>query len=143
MTMVCFSQGISQTYIGNKKHINQILANTAKFSGYIVNADYQKISESYTVDGKIFPNRREIIAGRENIKEYWKLPEGVSTIAHKVTPTEIKIKGKEAYDYGHYEGTTRRANGEEISWKGKYVIIWRKVGKDWKMYLDIWNSIEG
>ena len=96
----------------------------------------------YTVDGKIFPNNLEIIEGREKIKKYWTQPEGVKTIAHKVTPSELKIIGKEAYDYGYYEGTTRLANGDEVSWKGKYVIVWKKVGKDWKIYLDIWNSIK-
>lgn len=134
-------QGVSQSYQGNPKQIKKILENVAQFSQYVMNAEYEKISECYTEDGKIFPNNVDIITGREMIMEYWRLPEGVSTIHHKITPVEIKIVGKEAYDYGYYEGTTRRANGEEVSWRGKYVIIWKKVGKDWKMYLDIWNGI--
>ena len=135
-------QGYSQTFSGKKKHINKILKNITQFSEHVVNGDYQKIAECYTVDGKIFPNNLEIIEGREKIQKYWTLPEGRKTIAHKVTPTELKIIGKEAYDYGYYEGTTRLDNGEEFSWKGKYVIVWKKVGKDWKIYLDIWNSIK-
>ena len=60
---------------------------------------------------------------------------------HKITPKEIKVVGNEAYDYGYYEGTTLRANGSESNWKGKYVIIWKKVAGEWKIYLDIWNRI--
>jgi ketosteroid isomerase-like protein len=133
----------AQTYLGKQKDIDQILENITKFSEYVVAADYDNIAASYTKDGKIFPNRLNIISGRADVRKYWVLPEGVRTIAHKITPVEIKVKGKEAYDYGYYEGTTRRANGEEVSWRGKYVIIWRKVGKEWKIYLDIWNSVDG
>jgi len=28
------------------------------------------------------------------------------------------------------------------SWKGKYVIVWKKVDSKWKMHLDIWNSVK-
>ncbi len=142
LNLVMISSGISQKYTGSERQINTILSNAAKFSASIVNSDYEKIASSYTVDGKIFPNNLEIIEGRSAIMNYWKLPEGVRTIAHKITPLEIKINGKEAYDFGVYEGTTRRANGDEVSWKGKYVIIWRKENKEWKMYLDIWNRIQ-
>lgn len=132
----------AQTYLGKQKDIDQILKNISKFSEYVVAADYDNIAASYTEDGKIFPNRREIIGGTADIRKYWVLPEGVRTVAHKITPVEIRVRGKEAYDYGYYEGTTRRPNGEEVSWRGKYVIIWRKVRKEWKIYLDIWNSID-
>ena len=134
--------GLSQQYIGKQKEIDQILSSIEKFSGYVMASNYDKIADSYTEDGKIFPNNREIIEGRALIKEYWKLPEGVKISYHKITPSEIKIKGKEANDYGYYEGRTQRSNGEEVSWKGKYVIVWKKVEKEWKMYLDIWNRVE-
>ncbi|MEO0584930.1 MAG: nuclear transport factor 2 family protein [Bacteroidota bacterium] len=68
------------------------------------------------------------------------MPEGVAITYHKVTPEEIKIIGDEAYDYGYYEGKTKSAERGESSWGGKYVIIWRKVEGEWKIYLDIWNS---
>lgn len=140
--LMAFTQnGISQNYIGKQKEIDQILKNIENFSSYVMNADYEKIAESYTVDGKIFPNNKEIIEGRDSIMDYWRLPEGVQTTYHKIIPSEIKIIGKEAYDYGYYEGKTKRKNGEEVSWRGKYIIIWKKVDKEWKIYLDIWNAV--
>lgn len=142
LNLILITTGFSQKYTGSEKQINIILNNVAKFSEYVVNSNYEKIASAYTNDGKIFPNNREIIEGRSAIMNYWKLPEGVRTIAHKISPLEIKIKGKEAYDYGVYEGSTRRADGSEVSWKGKYVIVWRKEKKEWKMYLDIWNRIQ-
>ena len=131
-----------QNLIGDKEDIDQILMNSKMFSSYIINADYEKIADAYTADGKIFPNRMNIIAGREQIKRYWILPDGVKTLEHEVIPREIKVMGLEAYDYGTYRGVTKRANGNTVPWQGKYVIIWRKEDGDWKMYLDIWNSTD-
>ncbi|MEO1437444.1 MAG: DUF4440 domain-containing protein, partial [Bacteroidota bacterium] len=90
--------------------------------------------------GKIFPNNRLILQGPAELRQYWTQPEDIQTIHHKVTAEEIRIIGKTAYDYGYYEGSTKRKDGSVVNWQGKYVIVWKKVGKSWKMYLDIWNS---
>lgn len=134
-------QGIGQTYTGDQKDIDQILQNVKNFSNYVNTSNYAMIGESYTKDAKIFPQRGDITIGIKDILKYWRLPEGIQTINHKITPSEITIVADTAYDYGFYEGTTLKANGEKNSWKGKYVIVWKRVGDEWKIYLDIWNSI--
>lgn len=131
----------AQNYIGDKADIDQILVNIKAFSAAVVASDYDKIADAYSADGKIFPNNQEILEGRESIRKYWVLPEGVSTTYHKVMPHEIQILGDFAHDHGVYEGKTKRADGTESSWKGKYVIVWKKQNGQWKMYLDIWNRI--
>jgi len=131
----------SQTYIGKEKHIKQILENTKKFSKYLNTSNYQMVGESYTDDAKIFPQSGEILEGKEAILKYWIPPKGFKTINHKITQHEIRIVKKTAYDYGIYQGTTVKENGEQRSWKGKYVIVWKKEGKNWKIYLDIWNNL--
>lgn len=142
LLLITFSIAINaQHYIGNKADIDQILKNAKAFSGYIMASEYDKIADSYTTDGKIFPNNLEILEGREAIRKYWVLPEGVFTSFHQVTPHEIRVLGDFAHDYGVYEGKTKRADGTESSWKGKYVIVWKKEQGVWKMYLDIWNRI--
>ncbi|MEO1413717.1 MAG: nuclear transport factor 2 family protein [Bacteroidota bacterium] len=130
----------AQTYIGDEKEITQILENVSAFSQHVMDGDHEAVGKCYTSDAKIFPNNRDIIAGQEDVTTYWKMPEGVAITYHKVTPEEIKIIGDEAYDYGYYEGKTKSAERGESSWGGKYVIIWRKVEGEWKIYLDIWNS---
>lgn len=112
------------------------------FSEFVMASDYKGIVNSYTIDGKIFPNNLDILEGKAAIKKYWTLPEGVSTSYHKIIPEEIKIIEDHAYDYGYYEGTTKRNDGSEVNWKGKYVIVWKKVEGNWKIHLDIWNRIK-
>jgi len=129
----------SQSLKGNKQDLDVIQQNIEKFSGYVMKGDYVNIGNSYTDDAKIMVTNRDIIEGREKIQTYW-TPTGPSrTIYHKIFPQEISVQGDTAYDFGRYEGTTKNQDGGEENWKGKYVIIWKKIGEDWKIYVDIWN----
>ncbi len=121
-----------------------ILKNIEAFSAALMAQDYDAVVDAYTSDGKIFPNNRDILSGAEALRKYWTPPAGSNSriTYHKITPSEIKIEGRTAYDYGYYEGRSIGNDGEESSWKGKYVIVWKRVGrKEWKIYLDIWNRI--
>lgn len=130
----------TENTVNHQKDIEKIQQNAKKFSSYVNASNYEMIGKSYTKDAKIFPQRSKIIEGVDAIMKYWTLPEGMKTMNHKITPSEITITGDTAYDYGYYEGETLKSNGEKSSWGGKYVIVWKRVGDDWKMYLDIWNS---
>jgi len=132
----------AQNFIGNESDIAQIKKNIHQFSTYVMASDYESIANAYTQDGKIMPNGTPIISGKEDIRKRWTLPDGVAISYHKILPEEIKVISDHAYDYGYYEGTTKRKDGTEISWKGKYVIVWKKVDGSWKIYLDIWNRVE-
>ncbi|MEM6346688.1 MAG: DUF4440 domain-containing protein [Bacteroidota bacterium] len=131
-----------QTYTGDEKEIETILSLVAGFSEAVMAGDAVAIANAYTEDAKIFPTDVDIISGREAVQKYWTPGEGYRTSYHKITPSEIKIMGDEAYDFGYYEGTTTLDNGEMRSWRGKYVIVWKKIDGEWKIYLDIWNSIK-
>ncbi|WP_394748148.1 YybH family protein [Spongiimicrobium salis] len=139
--VACSLSAAAQNYIGDKNDIERILDNISKFSSYVMDSNYGEIAACYTKDAKIFPENSDIIEGQEPIRKYWVLPENVKITHHKIRPKEIKIIGNEAYDYGYYEGTTQTADGKKRSWEGKYVIVWRKEGADWKIYLDIWNRL--
>lgn len=130
-----------EKFSGSEEDIAIILKNTEAFSQYYVSGDYENLANSYTTDGKIFPGNSDIIEGRTAIKKHWILPEGVKTLRHKVSPKEITVIDETAYDYGYYEGDSQNVNGEKSTFKGKYVIVWKKVEGDWKIYLDIWNSL--
>jgi len=141
ITILSFNNLQAQTFNGNKKDIQVILKNTKAFSEFVMASDYNKIAASYTDDAKIFPNNTQILQGEDIIK-YWTLPEGISTSYHKITQSEISIVEDTAYDYGYYEGKTKHKDGHVSSWKGKYVIVWKKIKGNWKMHLDIWNSVK-
>lgn len=132
----------AQNFQGNKEDIDIILNNTDSFSHYYMSGQYKKLAECYSSNGKIFPGGSDIIEGTVNIEKKWIVQDDIKVIRHVISPSEIKIIDDHAYDYGYYEGRTLLADGTTTSWKGKYVIIWRKEGNDWKIYLDIWNRID-
>ena len=141
ITGVCSSPHVQCWDDHTKRAIAQIQQNTIAFSQAYLRGDYDLMANAYTVDGKIMPGGASIITGREAIRQRWVEPPDTKTIYHKVHHEEIRILDNEAYDYGYYEGKTRRKDGSVVSWKGKYMIVWRKVDDDWKMYLDIWNRV--
>jgi ketosteroid isomerase-like protein len=121
-----------------KVHIKKLIA---EFSEAYMAGDYDTLAGFYSEDGKIFPDRAGIIEGRQAIKDRWVLPEGAAILDHQVTPVTINILGEYAYDYGYFEGKSKNVKGDMASWKGKYVIVWKKVAGQWKIYLDIWNRV--
>ena len=132
----------AQEYSGKGEDINTILNNIKSFSKAYVNANYDELTSFYSTDAKIFPTGVDIIKGHEAIKKRWVLPKGAKILSHKIIPVEIKVAEDYAYDYGYYEGTSTNKEGVSSTWKGKYVIVWKKVNNDWKIYLDIWNRID-
>lgn len=132
----------SQEFVGDKDEIQQILKNIKGFSESYMAANYDALAESYAENAKILPPGSYIIEGKESIRKRWILPEGVKILYHKIDPLEIKIIGNHAYDIGYYQGKTLLKNGEETSWKGKYLIVWIKEKGLWKIYADAWNRID-
>lgn len=136
-----YSTHYQPQWVGPDNEILQIREKISQFSKAYVRGDYRAIAESYTKDGKIFPSNSDIISGREEIRRRWTLPEGVKTPHHVITPLEIEIVGSTAYDHGYYEGSTLYRNGTVARWIGKYLIAWRKIDGEWKIYLDMWNAL--
>ncbi|MBW1294908.1 YybH family protein [Aquimarina litoralis] len=120
----------------------QILATAKSFSNLYLKQDYEGITQIYTKDAKIFPGNTAIISGYQAIKKRWTSSSGYTPLTHKIIPEEIVILGDTAHDYGYYEGTNKNDDGKIVSYKGKYVVVWKKINGNWKMYLDIWNRVK-
>lgn len=134
---IAFTQKIN----GSAKQGKAIMANIRQFSADYVAGNYAAVVNAYTTDGKIMPPGPPIITGHDELLKRWTMPEGSKMLAHAISPEEITILGKTAYDFGYYEGESQNAEGERTPFKGKYVIVWKKVAGEWKIYLDIWNPV--
>ncbi len=86
------------------------------------------------------PKFAAIFANKALLK-YWTIPEGDRIVRHVATPTQIRIDGDHAYDYGVYEVDVLRHGQPRPQTRGKYVIVWeRGADREWRIKLDIWNS---
>lgn len=145
LVMVCLSLFIGpQLGQAQQSEAEKIIRqNSTEFSANLVNGQYEALVQAYTPDASIFPPGLEVLTGHEAIRKYWTPPAGrtATAIRHQIFPTKIEVKGDIALDWGYYEGTTLKENGETTDWRGKYVIIWKEVKPGvWKMQLDAWSA---
>ena len=111
-----------------------------QFSAAYVRGDAAAMTELYTSDAVIFPERSAAITGRDAIRRYWSLPPGRRITRHVITPAQITVDGRHAYDHGTFEIAGERDGKPWGPSRGKYVVVWRRVGGSWRIHLDIWNS---
>jgi len=100
--------------------------------------DAAAVAALYTEDAVILPPGGEMAKGKSAIQAFWKgaaeqLGDG------KLTTVDVKPLGSEAArEIGTFTFRTKGAQPQEIT--GKYVVVWEKVGSDWKLATDIWNT---
>ena len=59
----------------------------------------------------------------------------------KLTTLDVKSLGPNtAREIGTFSFKTKAPSPQEVT--GKYVVVWEKVGNDWKLASDIWNENE-
>jgi len=119
---------------------DKILTRARAFSQAYMDKDTDALMDFYTQDAKLLPAGRDIIEDRESIRRYWTFSPERANKYHKLTPIEIKIDGDFAHDHGYYEGINLNAQGEEIPFNGKYLVVWNRDNGVWRMQLDMWHK---
>jgi uncharacterized protein (TIGR02246 family) len=108
------------------------------FTAAFAKGDAAALAAMYAEDATLLPAGAEMVKGRPGIQAFWS--EAVKGLASaKLTTLEVLPLGAEyAEEIGTYALQTKAQPPQSIV--GKYVVIWRKVGGDWKLATDIWNA---
>jgi uncharacterized protein (TIGR02246 family) len=116
----------------------EIEAANAKLSEFFDKGDFAGIASLYTADAIALPPGTAMVQGRVAIEAMWKgMAEQVS--APKLTTLDVKPLGPSAArEIGTFSLKTKGPTPQDVS--GKYVVVWEKVGNDWKLATDIWND---
>jgi len=116
----------------------EIEAVNAKWMEFFNKGDFAGIASLYTEDATAFPPGAAMVKGRAAIAAMWKgLAEQVTD--PKVVTLDVKSLGPtSAREIGTVSLKTKGPNPQEIT--GKFVVVWEKVGNDWKLESDIWND---
>ena len=103
--------------------------------------DAPGIAEIYAEDGAVMPPNAPIGKGRAAIQQTWASMMRTPGFALTFNPEQIVISssGDMALDRGTYTLTVAPAGTTQTD-TGKYVVVWRKIGGDWKAVADIFNS---
>jgi uncharacterized protein (TIGR02246 family) len=113
------------------------VANT-KWMEMFTKGDFDGIASLYTEDATALPPGSSIVNGRAAIGAMWKaMAEKVGD--PKLTTLDVKLLGPSAArEIGTFSLKTKGPTPQEVI--GKYVVVWEKVGADWKLATDIWND---
>jgi uncharacterized protein (TIGR02246 family) len=103
--------------------------------------DASGIAEIYAEDGAVMPPNAPIGKGRAAIQQTWASMMRTPGFDLTFNPEQIVISssGDMALDRGTYTLTVAPAGTTQTD-TGKYVVVWRKIGGDWKALADIFNS---
>ena len=103
--------------------------------------DAAGIAELYAADGAVMPPNAPISKGRAAIQQTWASMMRTPGFGLTFAPEQIVVSssGDMALDRGTYS-LTIAPNGTSKTDTGKYVVVWRKIGGEWKAAADILNS---
>lgn len=110
----------------------------ATFVELAAKGDAAGIAALYDKDASVLPPGGEMVRGRTAIQAFWQktLP---TVTDFKAATVEVRRLGVGyAREIGTFSFKTKETKPQEVV--GKYVVVWRKVGKDWQLFTDIWNT---
>ena len=99
------------------------------------------IADLYAADAVAMPPNQPIVSGRDEIRDFWRATVQIPELSLTFEPQRIDVSqsGELAIDRGTYR-LTGKPNGHELDDSGKYIEVWRKVGDEWKVAANIYNS---
>ena len=108
----------------------QISSRLRQYEDYLQKGDSIALTNMYTDDAEILPS----VTGKENIKKIFTAMIRDSVVGYFET---THLWGNDALLVEEGKGVWSRKSGQTES-KGKYLLVWKKEGGDWKILRDTW-----
>jgi uncharacterized protein (TIGR02246 family) len=100
--------------------------------------DVAAVAALYTEDAYVLPPGSAMVKGRAAIEAFWRQAAQQMTDAKLTTVDVLPLGRSAAREIGTVTLKTKSQPPQEVV--GKYVVVWRKIGRDWKLATDIWNT---
>ena len=115
---------------------SEIVAANRNFATYFNAGDSAAVANLYTEDAKFMMNGAPAIVGRDNIQSVLSgiMQSGIT----RVDLTTVDVWGTE--DLVTEEGQLSLYAGDTKADQGKYMVLWKRVDGEWKLFRDIFNS---
>lgn len=115
--------------------------NNADFVAAMAAGDAEKLASMYAESGVVYPPNAPAMNGSAAIRQFWAGLTGSSNVNLKIAPVNVMQSCDMAVETGTYELTIApKSGGGSMNDNGKYVVVWRKVGGQWKIAVDTFNS---
>lgn len=119
-------------------HIQEeIAAANDQFMHYFAEKDAAAMSTLYTSDAQLLPPNSDFVSGKPAIQSFWQalFDMGVSRATLEIV--EVEQCDKTAVEISRF---TMFGPDNQVLDEGKYIVIWKQVGHQWKLHRDIFNS---
>ena len=100
--------------------------------------DAAAVAALYTEDAYVLPPGSAMVKGRAAIEAFWRQAAQQMGDAKLTTVDVLPLGRSAAREVGTVALKTKSQPPQEVV--GKYAVVWRKVGRDWKLATDIWNT---
>jgi uncharacterized protein (TIGR02246 family) len=116
--------------------LSDISAVNRQFEDAARKGDLDRLASLYTPDAIAFPPDGPLVKGRDAIKQMW------GTVAQQIGLKDVRLNtldfeqaGDTGYEVG--EATLTVSSGTAVV---KFVVVWKKIGGQWRLHRDIWNA---
>src|SRR5262249_24797187 len=133
--VIAFVAALIATAFAQKAEIEAV---NAKCIDFFSKGVFGGVASLYTEDATAFPPGSAMVKCRAAIEAMWKrMAEQMSD--PKLTTLDVKPLGASAArEIGTFSLKTKGPRPQDVT--GKYLVVWEKIGSDWKLAADIWND---
>jgi uncharacterized protein (TIGR02246 family) len=114
-----------------------IAAANEKFMAAFNGGDAAGLAALYTETGQLLPPNSDFVTGQQAIQGFWQALMDMGIKEAKLEIVEAEDHGDTATEVSRF---TLYGEGGQVLDKGKYIIIWKREGGQWKLHRDIFNS---
>jgi ketosteroid isomerase-like protein len=107
-----------------------------RFLQLFADNDIPGVADCYTEDAQLLVAHMEVIRGRAAIQAVFNLGGGKGHTLDLSTQ-DLEVLGASAVEIGEY--TRKQSDGQTLD-RGKYLVVWKRVGDDWKIHRDMLNT---
>ena len=99
--------------------------------------DAAGVAALYTEDAQLLPPNADFVTGRAAVEAFWQglMDRGIKSM--RLITGELEDHGETAIDVGRYK---LFGEGERELDQGKYIVVLKRVDRQWKLHRDIFNS---
>ena len=104
--------------------------------------DLAKSVDFVLEDGSVLAPNVPIATGHDAISKLFAGFFGLPDLKIEWTPNNVQVarSGDIGYSTGVYRMSFKDPNGKTIEDKGKYLTVWKRQGRNWRVAYDIFNS---
>jgi uncharacterized protein (TIGR02246 family) len=117
---------------------DEIVAQNRRFEDAFNGGDMAALAQLYAEDARVLPPDAPVVNGRAGARDVFEGARSMGIERVRIETEEvIPLGGEAAVEIGR--GALVPAQGDEI--RVKYAVVWRQEGGEWRLAVDMWNSL--